>query len=155
MSDAPARGAAPGKKVQMAVLTFEFTLRTQGFCHIEDVTQRVREFVARSGLKSGIVCVAVVGSTAGVSTIEFEPGLLEDLPEFFETLLSSRARYHHDDTWHDGNGFSHLRSFLLKTSHVVPFGAGDLMLGTWQQIVVADFDNRPRTRKVVVQILGE
>lgn len=155
MSDRPARGAAVGREDQVAVFTFEFTLRTQGFCHIEDVTARVREFVARSGLKSGIVCVAVVGSTAGVSTIEFEPGLLEDLPEFFESLLPSRARYHHDETWHDGNGFSHLRSFLLKTSHIVPFTDGNLILGTWQQIVVADFDNRPRSRKIVVQILGE
>jgi secondary thiamine-phosphate synthase enzyme len=115
----------------------------------------VREYLSGSGLKSGIVCVAVVGSTAGVSTIEFEPGLLKDIPEFFERLLPSGARFHHDDTWHDGNGFSHLRSFLLKTSHVVPFTDGNLLLGTWQQIVVADFDNRPRSRRIVVQILGE
>jgi secondary thiamine-phosphate synthase enzyme len=156
---ASVRGASSagfiGAGRHMAVDTYEFTIKTEGFCHIEDVTERIREYVSRSGLKSGIVCVAVVGSTAGVSTIEFEPGLLKDLPEFFESLLPSRARYHHDETWHDGNGFSHLRSFLLKTSHIVPFTDGNLILGTWQQIVVADFDNRPRSRKIVVQILGE
>jgi len=139
----------------MAVHTYEFTIHTEGFCHINDVTDRVVEYLDRSGLKSGIVCVAVVGSTAGVSTIEYEPGLLKDIPEFYERLLPERERYHHDETWHDGNGFSHLRSFLLKTSHVVPFAGGKLLLGTWQQIVVADFDNRPRSRKVVVQIVGE
>jgi len=139
----------------MAVHTYELAIKTEGFCHIEDVTGRVQEYLGRSGLKSGIVCVAVVGSTAGVSTIEFEPGLLEDIPEFFERLLPARARYRHDDTWHDGNGFSHLRSFLLKTSHMVPFKDGKLILGTWQQIVIADFDNRPRSRKIVVQVMGE
>ena len=139
----------------MGVYTYDFTVETRGFCHIEDVTERVRGFLDRSGLKNGLVCVAVVGSTAGVSTIEFEPGLLEDIPAFFERVVPSRDRYHHDDTWHDGNGFSHLRSFLLKTSHTVPFTDGRMLLGTWQQIVIADFDNRPRTRKVIVQVLGE
>jgi secondary thiamine-phosphate synthase enzyme len=139
----------------MGVYTYDFTLKTRGFCHIEDVTERVRECVDRCGLKDGLVCVAVVGSTAGVSTIEFEPGLLEDLPEFFERLLPSRERYHHDDTWHDGNGFAHLRSFLLKTSHTVPFKDGRMLLGTWQQIVIADFDNCPRVRQIVVQVVGE
>ena len=139
----------------MGVYTYDFTVETRGFCHIEDVTERVRGFLDRSGLKNGLVCVAVVGSTAGVSTIEVEPGLLEDVPAFFERVVPSHDRYHHDDTWHDGNGFSHLRSFLLKTSHTVPFTDGRMLLGTWQQIVIADFDNRPRTRKVIVQVLGE
>lgn len=139
----------------MAVKTCDFTLETGGFCSIKDITGEVRACLERSGLKDGIACVAVVGSTAGVSTLEYEPGLLEDVPEFFEKLLPSGARYHHDDTWHDGNGFSHLRSFFLKTSLTVPFSNGRLLLGTWQQVVLADFDNRTRTRKVVVQLVGE
>ena len=139
----------------MTVKSFQFTFESAGFCHLEDVTKRVGEALSDTGLRDGIACVAVVGSTAGVSTVEYEPGLLEDIPEFFERLLPSDRPYEHDNTWHDGNGFSHMRSFLLKTSLCVPFTEGGLMLGTWQQIVVADFDNRPRTRKVVVQLLGE
>jgi secondary thiamine-phosphate synthase enzyme len=139
----------------MRVRTFDFTVKTRGFCHIEDITGDVQTCLDRADLKDGLVCIAVVGSTAGVSTMEYEPGLLKDVPEFFENLLPSHKSYHHDDTWHDGNGFAHMRSFLLKTSHTVPFSSGRMLLGTWQQIVLADFDNRPRTRKIVVQILGE
>jgi secondary thiamine-phosphate synthase enzyme len=139
----------------MTVKTFEITLHTQGFCHVENITTSVQEHVEASGLVDGLACVAVVGSTAAVSTVEYEPGLLQDLPEFFEAILPSKKRYHHDETWHDGNGFSHLRSFLLKTTHTVPFAKGRLLLGAWQQIVVVDFDNRARQRKVVLQLLGE
>lgn len=139
----------------MPVKSSEFTVDSKGFCHLTDITGQVGAAVRDSGLQNGIACVAVVGSTAGVSTIEFEPGLLKDVPEFMEEILPSERSYHHDDTWHDGNGFSHMRSFLLKTSHVVPFGDARLMLGTWQQIVLADFDNRSRRRKVVVQMVGE
>jgi secondary thiamine-phosphate synthase enzyme len=139
----------------MAVKTYELSVESRGFCSVEDITEEVQVCLGRSELKDGIACVAVVGSTAGVSTVEYEPGLLKDIPDFFEKLLPSRARYEHDETWHDGNGFSHMRSFLLKTSHTVPFSAGRLLLGTWQQLVVVDFDNRPRTRKVVVQLVGE
>ncbi|OQX90709.1 MAG: secondary thiamine-phosphate synthase enzyme [candidate division Zixibacteria bacterium 4484_95] len=139
----------------MPVKTFNFTVRSKGFCHIEDITSQVQDFLSRSGLSDGIACVAVAGSTAGISTIEYEPGLLEDIPEFFESLLPSDRPYHHDQTWHDGNGFSHMRSFLLKTSHCIPFNDKKLTLGTWQQIVLADFDNRSRTRKIIVQLVGE
>ena len=139
----------------MSVRTFDFTVATRGFCHIENITDEVQGCLSRAGLKDGLVCIAVVGSTAGISTAEYEPGLLEDIPEFFENVLPARKRYHHDETWHDGNGFAHMRSFLLKTSHTVPFSNGRMLLGTWQQVVLADFDNRPRTRKIVVQILGE
>lgn len=141
--------------VGMSVNTYDFTVDSRGFCHLEDITEQVGKCLERSGLSSGIVCVAVVGSTAAISTLEFEPGLIKDVPEFLETILPSNRPYHHDDTWHDGNGFSHMRSFLLKTSHTIPFSDGRLMLGTWQQIVLADFDNRSRRRKVVVQIVGE
>lgn len=139
----------------MPVKTYEFTIDSKGYCHLENITDEVTACLERSGLRDGIACVAVVGSTAAISTFEFEPGLLKDIPEFFEGLLPSNRPYHHDETWHDGNGFSHMRSFLLKTSHTVPFSRGRMMLGTWQQIVLADFDNRSRHRKVVVQIVGE
>jgi secondary thiamine-phosphate synthase enzyme len=139
----------------MPVHFSEFTIDTAGFCDLHDVTERVQRCVAESGLDAGIACVAVAGSTAAVSTVEFEPGLLEDIPELMERLIPSSRAYQHDETWHDGNGFSHLRSFLAKTSHTVPFRDARLVLGTWQQIVVADFDNRPRSRRVVVQLVGE
>jgi secondary thiamine-phosphate synthase enzyme len=139
----------------MPSLNYEFTVKTKGFCHLEDITRPVQEHLNESGMTDGIACVAVVGSTAGISTVEYEPGLLKDVPELMEKLLPSDRAYHHDDTWHDGNGFSHLRSFLLKTSLCVPFTQKRLLLGTWQQIVLADFDNRPRSRKVVVQLVGE
>lgn len=139
----------------MPVRTHEFSIRTKGFCSLENVTDYVQSKLGESGLTDGIACVAVVGSTAGVSTIEYEPGLLKDVPEFMERLLPSDRPYEHDNTWHDGNGFSHVRSFLLKTSLCVPFAQKHLMLGTWQQIVIADFDNRPRSRRVVVQFVGE
>lgn len=139
----------------MSVSTHEFSVQSSGYCHIEDITNQVQECLDTSKMNAGIACVAVVGSTAAISTIEYEPGLLEDIPEFFESILPSSRSYHHDETWHDGNGFSHMRSFLLKTSHTVPFCDGKLMLGTWQQILLADFDNRSRKRKIVVQLVGE
>jgi secondary thiamine-phosphate synthase enzyme len=132
----------------------EFTLSAEATCDLHDVTDRVREILAESGLQSGLVSVSVVGSTAGVSTIEFEPGLRRDVPELMERLVPSDRSYAHDATWHDDNGFSHLRSFLTGTSFVAPFRDGQLLLGTWQQIVIVNFDNRPRERRVVVQVLG-
>ncbi len=139
----------------MPVATHEFSVHTGGYCHIENITPQVQDCLLQSGMTDGIACVAVAGSTAAISTVEYEPGLLKDIPEFFESLLPSNQPYHHDNTWHDGNGFSHMRSFLLKTSHTVPFSHKKLLLGTWQQIVLADFDNRSRSRKVIVQIVGE
>lgn len=139
----------------MAVKSFQLSVSTKGFCHLENLTERIEGLVGESGLKDGIVCVAVTGSTASISTVEYEPGLLRDIPEFFESIISSKKRYHHDDTWHDGNGFAHLRSFLLKTSHCIPLSGGRLLLGTWQQVVLVDFDNRPRKRSVIVQVIGE
>lgn len=139
----------------MNVHSHEFTVSTADGCDMHDVTERVQAALTESGLKTGIVSVSVVGSTAGVSTIEFEPGLRRDVPELMERLVPSNRPYAHDETWHDGNGFSHLRSFLTGTSFTAPFRDGRLLLGTWQQIVVVNFDNRPRERRVVVQVLGE
>ena len=95
------------------------------------------------------------GATAGVTTIEFEPGLLQDYTTFFEKIVSSSTTYHHDETWHDGNGFSHIRASLQGASFTVPFLNKQMLLGTWQQIILIDFDNRPRNRKVIVQISGD
>ena len=139
----------------MGVESFEFSVELEGYCHLEDITERVQQCLERSGIRNGIACVAVVGSTGAIGTLEFEPGLIKDLPEFFESILPSNRPYHHDDTWHDGNGFSHMRSFLAKTSQSFPVSDGKLALGTWQQVVLANFDNRRRSRRVVVQLVGE
>ena len=120
-----------------------------------DVTGEVQSVVSAHPLKEGSALVFVSGSTAGLTTIEFEPGLQKDFPEFFEKLAPQGAHYHHEDTWHDGNGHSHVRASLLGPSITVPFSKGKLLLGTWQQIVLIDFDNRPRDRRLVVQLQGE
>jgi len=106
-------------------------------------------------MQNGHVTIFVSGSTAGITTIEFEPGLLQDIPAAFEKIAPMQKRYHHNDTWGDGNGYAHVRAALLGPSLVVPFSEGELMLGTWQQIVLIDFDNRPRQREVVLQFMGE
>ncbi len=139
----------------MAVKTFSFAVETKGFTDIIDITPRVSQIVSESGIMEGSALVFVPGSTAGITTIEYEPGLLKDYPEFFERIIPSNKRYSHDDTWHDGNGFSHVRAALQGASFTVPFSAGKLLLGTWQQIILVDFDNRGRSRRVIVQINGE
>jgi len=136
-------------------ITRTITLSTKGRCDIHDITDNVASLVESSGLKSGTVTVFVPGSTGGLTTIEYEPGLLTDMPELMEKLIPSDIEYKHDQTWHDGNGFSHLRAALVGPDISVPFVDGRLTLGTWQQIVFLDFDNRNRTRELVVQILGE
>jgi secondary thiamine-phosphate synthase enzyme len=139
----------------MSVFRDTIKIKTKGLCSIHDITSDVAHIVDASKLAQGICCVAVVGSTAAISTIEYEPGLLEDIPRLMEKLIPDGISYEHDKTWHDFNGFSHLRSFLVKTSFTVPFDNGKLDLGTWQQIVLVDFDNRGRTRELVVQLVGE
>jgi len=141
-------------KESMKVITDYIPLSTKGFTDIIDVTSRVAEAIHRSGINSGTVTIFISGSTAGVTTIEYEPGLLQDLPEAFEKIAPMDARYNHDATWHDGNGFAHVRAALLGCSVTVPFRDGRMLLGTWQQIVVIDFDNRSRNREVIVQIMG-
>jgi len=130
-------------------------VETRGDSQILDLTPEVQSVVARHGFREGQALVFVPGSTAGVTTIEYEPGLLEDLPAAFERLAPQGLRYRHDETWHDGNGHSHVRASLLGPSLLVPFEDGRLLLGTWQQIVLVDFDNRPRRREIVVQLQGE
>jgi secondary thiamine-phosphate synthase enzyme len=128
---------------------------TRGDDDIQDLTRDVQALVDRHSLREGQVLIFVPGSTAGLTTIEFEPGLLRDLPAAFERLAPRGLRYYHEDTWHDGNGHSHVRASLLGPSLTVPVAAGKLVLGTWQQIVLIDFDNRPRRRELVVQLSGE
>lgn len=130
-------------------------LKTKGFNHIVDITARIRRCVADSGLQDGSVLIFVPGATGGLTTIEYEPGLLQDFPEMLEKIAPMMSNYQHDATWHDGNGYAHLRSSLVGTSFTVPFQKGDLILGTWQQIIFIDFDNRSRTRRLHVQINGE
>jgi len=137
------------------VITDRFAVSTRGHTDIIDISDRVREAVAKSGLKSGIATVFVSGSTAGITTTEYEPGLLKDLPEAFERVAPTGRTYHHDSTWGDANGYAHVRASLLGASFTVPFQNGELLLGTWQQIVLVDFDNRPRTRTLIVQLVGE
>ena len=139
----------------MAIMTDYIPISTKGFADIVDITSEVRTVLAKSGLRNGTTTVFISGSTAGVTTIEYEPGLLKDLPEAFEKIAPMNRQYYHDATWGDGNGFAHVRAAMLGCSLTVPFKDSHLLLGTWQQIVVVDFDNRSRRREVVVQMMGE
>ena len=139
----------------MKVFNQTLTIETKGFSHVIDITNQLESAVEESGIENGIALVFVPGSTGGVTTIEYEPGLLKDFPELMEKLVPSNRSYHHDMTWHDGNGFSHLRSSLIGTSLVLPIYRGSVIHGTWQQVVIVDFDNRPRERNVVIHLLGE
>ena len=129
-------------------------LPTRGKSQIVDVTGEVQDFLSVLQARQGIVTVSVVGSTAGITTMEYEPGLIRDIPEMLDRI-APEGHYHHDDTWHDGNGHSHLRSCLIGTSQTFPVMEGQAALGTWQQIVLIDFDNRSRKRQVILQYLGE
>jgi secondary thiamine-phosphate synthase enzyme len=139
----------------MKIKTEEIIKETKGNCDIIDITDDVKVLLRESKLTQGTCTLFVVGSTAGLTTIEFEPGLRKDIPKLLDKLIPQYASYHHNDTWGDGNGHSHLRSALFKTSFAVPFNNSELFLGTWQQIVLIDFDNRSRTRRVVAQFIGE
>ncbi len=139
----------------MTVITRELRLRSTGNVDMVDLTNEVRQAVQQSGLKEGLVTVFVPGSTAAVTTMEFEPGLQRDIKEFLEELLPSTRDWHHNETWHDYNGHSHMRATLLGPSLSIPFAEGEPLLGTWQQVVVLDFDVRQRDRRVILQVLGE
>ena len=139
----------------MAVITESLNLSTQGDADVIDITPQVGEKLRALNIKSGIVTINVCGSTAGVTTCEYEPGLIQDIKDIFEKLIPQGKRYQHDETWHDGNGHAHLRSSLVGTSLTIPFKNKELILGTWQQIIFIDFDNRRRQRKIVLQFLGE
>ena len=137
------------------VVTKKISLSTRGECDIIDITPQVAEQVSQSGVESGLVTIFVAGSTAGVTTIEFEPGLVSDLKAMWQRIAPKGIPYDHDRRWGDGNGYSHVRASLLGTSLTVPVSKRGLALGTWQQIVLVDFDNRPRSREVILQIMGD
>ena len=132
----------------------ELVFSTRGFTDIIDITSDVATIISENGVSNGLVNVFVPGSTAAITTIEHEPGLLKDLPEFFEKIIPQNKSYQHDKTWGDGNGYAHLRASLLGPSLSIPILEGRMTLGTWQQIILVDFDNRPRERKLVVQIMA-
>jgi secondary thiamine-phosphate synthase enzyme len=139
----------------MTVETKEITLQSRGNCDIIDITSQVVKNVKESGVNSGIVTLFIVGSTAGITTIEYEPNLLSDFKNMWERVMPQNIPYEHDKTWGDGNGHSHVRASTLGASLTIPFVNKRLTLGTWQQIIFVDFDNRPRSRKIAIQILGE
>ncbi len=130
-------------------------INSKGFSDCIDITRKAESIVRESGIKDGLVSIFVTGSTASVTTIEYESGVVEDLKDAIERLIPSDTPYRHDKRWGDGNGFSHLRAALLKPGLTVPVIDGSLTLGAWQQIVLIDFDNRPRARRLVVQIVGD
>ena len=128
---------------------------TKGFSDIIDMTPHVEKVLERSGIKNGLVTVFCPGSTGGITTIEYESGVLKDLQKAIEKIVPSDIPYEHDRRWGDGNGFSHVRAALMKPSLSIPIIKGKLTLGTWQQIVFIDFDNRRRERKIIVHVIGE
>ncbi|MFH0913600.1 MAG: secondary thiamine-phosphate synthase enzyme YjbQ [Candidatus Omnitrophota bacterium] len=139
----------------MKIINEKIKLQTKGNPDLIDITEKIAGFLDSSGLKKGNVTVFVVGSTAALTTFEYEPGLVEDMRALYEKIIPSGKHYAHDETWGDANGFSHLRAALQGGSLSVPFDNGKLLLGRWQQVVLAEFDNRPRQRQIIVQIIGE
>jgi secondary thiamine-phosphate synthase enzyme len=139
---------------EMTVQNGSITVNSKGVTDIIDLTSDVQTFVRKNQFKEGQLLIFINGSTAAISTVEYEPGLLQDIPALLEKLIPATQRYKHDDTWHDGNGYAHLRSTIIGTSLVVPVIKGQLQLGTWQQIILLDFDNKPRTRRVILQFTG-
>lgn len=139
----------------MTVITGYIRLDTKGDGDVRDLTQDVISLVSGSGLSQGIATVFIGGSTGAVTTMEYEPGLVEDLKNALERIAPKEVDYKHDLRWGDGNGHSHIRAALLGPSVSIPFSKGSLMLGTWQQVIFIDLDNRPRSRNIVVQIVGE
>jgi secondary thiamine-phosphate synthase enzyme len=139
----------------VAVEKYSIEVEADGFADVIDITSEVQGAVSKGKVQTGLACVFVAGSTGAVTTIEHEPGLVQDLKEAFERVASESAKYQHDLRWGDGNGFSHVRAALVGPSVTVPVERGKLQLGTWQQIVFIDFDNRPRSRRLSVTVVGE
>lgn len=139
----------------MAVVSASISLSTHGNTDVCEITSQVSRLVSESGVGQGIVTIFCPSSTSGITTVEYEPGCVTDLQRMFAELIPSDRPYQHDQTWGDANGYSHMRAALLKASLTIPFVNGQLTLGTWQQIIYIDFDNRPRHRDLVLQIMGE
>jgi len=139
----------------ITIHTKTITESTAGCCDIVDITATLKEQIRAVGLLNGTATLFVNGSTAALTTIEYEPGLIQDLKEFLVKHIPADRRYRHDERWNDDNGFSHLRATLFGPSLAVPVVDGAPTLGTWQQIILMDFDNRPRNREVILQLIGE
>lgn len=132
----------------------KINILTKGFNDIIDITEKVEKIVEKSKIDNGIAVVFVVGSTAAITAIEYEPGLVKDIKEALEKIAPMDDNYHHEEAWHDGNGYAHIRAALMKPSVSVPIEQGKLVLGQWQQIVLIDFDNRSRERTIIVKIVS-
>ncbi|MDH7517345.1 MAG: secondary thiamine-phosphate synthase enzyme YjbQ [Candidatus Thermoplasmatota archaeon] len=139
----------------MGVYCGEINIKTKKETDIVDITDDVQKIVDKSEIKNGVVCIFVPGSTGAVTTAEYEPGLMKDLPDALERVAPKNIYYKHHETWHDDNGHSHVRASLIGPSITVPVIEGKIVHGTWQQIVFIEFDTRPRNRRLVVQVLGE
>ena len=139
----------------MAVITKKIKLNTKGRTDIIDITAQVEGALSKTELKDGVITVFVSGSTGGLTTVEYEPGLIQDLKNFFEKLAPEGDEYEHNLRWHDGNGYAHVRASFLGPSVSIPFVKQKMQLGTWQQIIFIDFDNKSRSRELIVQIMGE
>lgn len=139
----------------MGVHQEDISLATTAGTDVHDLTPEVRRVVARSGVSQGVVLVFVPGSTGALTTIEYESGVIEDLIRAVDRLVPSDMHYDHDARWGDGNGYAHVRAALFKPSLTLPVHGGEVVLGVWQQVVLLDFDNRPRQRRVLVQVMGE
>ena len=140
--------------MSFTVGTYSISLKSKGDCDIIDITNKVQDLITGNNIIEGSALIFVPGSTAGITTIEYEPGLLQDYPNFFEKIIPKKINYNHDNTWHDGNGHSHVRASLQGASFTIPFKEKSLILGTWQQIIFVDFDNRSRNREIIVQLTG-
>ena len=141
--------------MKMSVFTGKLLIDDGGGYEVFDITEKVKAQVKKSGLVNGTVTIFVPGTTGAVTTVEYEPGLVRDLEDFFDTYIPSGKDYHHERRWHDGNGHSHVRASLVGASISVPFVDGKLTLGTWQQIIFLEFDNKPRHRELIIQVVGE
>jgi secondary thiamine-phosphate synthase enzyme len=139
----------------MSVYYEEINIKTNGEVDIIDITGDIQDTVHKSKIKNGISCVFVPGSTGTLTTIEYEPGLMKDIPRALQKIAPKGEHYDHHETWHDDNGHSHVRASLMGPSITIPIKNGNLLHGTWQQIVFVEFDTRPRNRNIIVQIVGE
>ncbi len=139
----------------MTVISKTIRLSTKGNCDMIDITADIAREISNSGINNGIATIFISGSTAGVTTIEYENGLVSDFQQMWDRNVPLNISYEHDRRWGDGNGYSHVRASLQGPSLVLPFANKKMLLGTWQQIVVVDFDNRPRAREIALQLLGE
>ena len=138
----------------MSVYYNEISIQTRGEVDIVDITSDVQDVISKSKIKDGIVCIFVKGSTGAITTIEYEPGLMKDLPRALEKIAPKGIHYDHHETWHDDNGHSHVRASLMGPSTTFPIKNGKLLHGTWQQLVFVELDTRPRNRNIIVQIVG-